>query len=213
MAAGDSIGAAFLGGKFRDPRGVRAAGRRKSMELCAFSPQARFGRTRLMTRRRWMTTKCASNAGTQRVGTPRAIVGNADHPCLPVSSLSAGGGIQATNDVGGFPPSMRHDRLSDTAQGWADLDRRELIYACVVFGFVPALLFAMLAATALFGDVPSWFGWAGGAGGMAVFFGASAYLQGFRCPRCGERFFAPSRNTSKACAHCNLRRGTASPSS
>lgn len=113
------------------------------------------------------------------------------------------------NDQSG---SMRQQLSSKPAKGWADLDRRELIYLCVVFGFAPALLFAMVAATSLFGDVPSWFGWIGGGGGIAAFFASSAYLHGFRCPRCGERFFAPSRNTANACAHCHLRRGTASQS-
>lgn len=95
-----------------------------------------------------------------------------------------------------------------TRSDWKELDRREWIYLAVIFGFVPTFLFALLAFTAIKGDVPGWLGLAVGAFGVLGYFSVSTYLHGFRCPRCGEAFLQPYSNNARECARCHIKRGT-----
>lgn len=80
----------------------------------------------------------------------------------------------------------------------------------VIVGFVPAMLFALMIASAVWGDVPRWFGVYAGLSGVGAYFLSSAYLRGFRCPNCGERFNEALVGSPRKCCHCHCVRGAPS---
>ena len=104
--------------------------------------------------------------------------------------------------------------MSKYVRQWQDYRRRRNLFLFAYIGWLPLAVVFILVAILLFGDKPHYDKPVGAIAiccWMAFFVFASMRFSGFRCPRCGNKFFIQRRLMFSSysmfatkCVHCDL---------